>query len=478
MDQEIKIPKVFISYAWTSEEHNDWVVALATRLVESGVDVKFDKWDLKEGNDIYAFMESMVTSEDIDKVLIICDKGYREKADNRAGGVGTETQIITPEVYADVNQQKFIPIVAERNENGENFIPVYIKSRLYIDLSSDNVFEEGFEKLLRSIFNKPLLQKPILGKPPAYLFDETVTQFKTTNALKQLNDAIIRNPKRVKSLTNQFVENLVESLEQFRIEGLSSVEGLDDLIYEYIDKMIPLRNDYVQFLEALSDNETIETDTIVSLFENLYKYTYFSGSGRYYEAQYSHFKFFIQELFIYTTMILLEKKQYSKLSELLTSEFYITDKYQESRRIGFVNFRFYLGIFDEVRNRNLGLNKLSLTAHYLVQRSNLRRYPMEKLVAADLMLYYLSIILSKHFDYTWFPCTYVYGEHKQIDLLSRLRSRRYFENIKVLFEVDTAEQIKEKIISFNNENGRGYQQGYSIPSLRAHINPDEICTIP
>jgi hypothetical protein len=37
-------------------------------------------------------MEKMVTDPEISKVLIVSDKMYAEKADGRAGGVGTETQ--------------------------------------------------------------------------------------------------------------------------------------------------------------------------------------------------------------------------------------------------------------------------------------------------------------------------------------------------------------------------------------------------
>ena len=32
-------PKLFISYSWSSPEHEQWVVDLATELRESGVDV-------------------------------------------------------------------------------------------------------------------------------------------------------------------------------------------------------------------------------------------------------------------------------------------------------------------------------------------------------------------------------------------------------------------------------------------------------
>ena len=97
-------PKIFISYSWTNPEHEDWVINLAERLVSDGVDVIIDKWNLKEGQDKFNFMETMVKSADIQKVLIILDKIYSEKAELRTGGVGTETQIISPNIYGDVSQ--------------------------------------------------------------------------------------------------------------------------------------------------------------------------------------------------------------------------------------------------------------------------------------------------------------------------------------------------------------------------------------
>lgn len=92
-------PKLFISYSWSNPTHEQWVIDLASELTESGVHVILDKWDLKEGHDAVAFMEKMVTDSDISKVAIICDEVYAAKADGRAGGVGTETQIISREVY-------------------------------------------------------------------------------------------------------------------------------------------------------------------------------------------------------------------------------------------------------------------------------------------------------------------------------------------------------------------------------------------
>ena len=111
MQGSTKQPKVFISYSWTSPQHEKWVVDFAERLAGDGVVAVLDKWDLREGQDKHAFMEQAVHDPTIERVLVVCDRGYQAKADNRQGGVGTETQLISKEVYDNTAQEKFIPIV-------------------------------------------------------------------------------------------------------------------------------------------------------------------------------------------------------------------------------------------------------------------------------------------------------------------------------------------------------------------------------
>lgn len=165
-----EIPVTFISYSWSNPQHEQEVLNLAKRLVENGIDVKLDKWDLKEGQDKFAFMEQMVTNEKISKVLIICDKEYKRKADARSGGVGNETEIITPKLYSESEQEKFIPIVFEKDETNNPYLPNYIASRIYIDLCSNNEnYEDEYMKLVRNIHEKPLFQKPSLGVAPDWL---------------------------------------------------------------------------------------------------------------------------------------------------------------------------------------------------------------------------------------------------------------------------------------------------------------------
>jgi len=82
---------------------------------------------------------------------MLLDKKYTEKADKKSGGVGIETQIISNEVYNDVEQNKFIPIVFDRDENGNAYIPIYLKTRFHYDMTKENA-EEEYIKLVKQIY--------------------------------------------------------------------------------------------------------------------------------------------------------------------------------------------------------------------------------------------------------------------------------------------------------------------------------------
>jgi len=160
---------VFVSYSWSSPEHQAFVIELATKLRGDGVDVRLDKWHLREGQDKFAFMESMVVNPDVTRVLVICDKTYAEKANARTGGVGAETQIISPEIYAKATREKFIPIICERDAEGNECVPIFLKARIYIDLGPNASFADEYEKLLRNIYEAPIHIVPEIGEKPTFL---------------------------------------------------------------------------------------------------------------------------------------------------------------------------------------------------------------------------------------------------------------------------------------------------------------------
>lgn len=162
-------PRAFISYSWSSPGHQARIRQWAEQLVADGVDVILDIWDLNEGDDKYAFMEKIVTDKSVSHVLVFCDLDYATKSDARKAGVGTESQIISREVYDKVRQSKFIPIACEFDSDGEPCLPTFLKSRIWIDFSSPEAANEHWEQLVRVLYGKPAFEKPTPGKPPAYI---------------------------------------------------------------------------------------------------------------------------------------------------------------------------------------------------------------------------------------------------------------------------------------------------------------------
>lgn len=143
-------PTVFISYAWAPKENKEKVLKLVEQLEKDGVNVLFDKKCLLPGQDMNTFMESLATDPAIKKVLVICNSVYANKADIRKGGVGTESEIIIPQVYGNPMQKKIVPIFFEKDGNGDFFRPTYLKSRMGIDFTA--AFEDGYKELIEDIF--------------------------------------------------------------------------------------------------------------------------------------------------------------------------------------------------------------------------------------------------------------------------------------------------------------------------------------
>lgn len=162
-----EIPTVFISYSWDNQEHEDWVIKLATKLCDNGVNAILDKWDLGPlGKPLPHFMENSISKSQ--RVICIMTTNYKKKTENLTGGVGYEYSIITAEIFTDgANTSKFIPLY--RSGTDADAIPVVLKGRKYVDMRDDNLFEEKFfQELLRDIFDEPKFKKPPIGKKPKF----------------------------------------------------------------------------------------------------------------------------------------------------------------------------------------------------------------------------------------------------------------------------------------------------------------------
>ena len=252
-------PKLFISYCWSSPEHEDWVLRLGTELRENGVEVILDKWDLKEGTDANAFMEKMVSDEEIKKVILVIDEQYSDRANARKGGVGTEAQIISAEVYESVDQNKFVAVIASRDLDGKPKIPIFYKSRIYIDLSDDELYGKNFEQLLRWIYDKPLNIKPERGKKPAFLDEEEQVSLGTSVAFRRLVEAIRNNSSHAHGALVEYLSLFSENFSRLGLEPSNGANDFDQKIVDSIEQFIPARNELVEVFGAIAQYDQAAT---------------------------------------------------------------------------------------------------------------------------------------------------------------------------------------------------------------------------
>lgn len=160
-----RIPTCFISYSWDSNSHKTWVRNLAAKLQDHGVATTLDQWDVRPGSDFIHYMERSIRESEF--VLLICTPPFREKSDDRRGGVGYEGSIITAELFSRThNETKFVPILRTGDEI--TALPSYLRSRACIDFRNAASLNESFEELLRHLHNQPKYKKPPLGSPPSF----------------------------------------------------------------------------------------------------------------------------------------------------------------------------------------------------------------------------------------------------------------------------------------------------------------------
>lgn len=123
---------VFISYAWTDDNHREWVHLLAATLRCMGFNVGIDA-DVDYGNDLDGFMRKIPESRHI---LMIVDDNYVYRANNcPASGVGMENSIIRNAI--ETKPEGWVAPLLVRNDGGE--LPEWMSGRniKYFDFRSD-----------------------------------------------------------------------------------------------------------------------------------------------------------------------------------------------------------------------------------------------------------------------------------------------------------------------------------------------------
>jgi hypothetical protein len=158
----IKSPKLFISYSHDSPEHMDRVLLLSERLRDDGIDCSLDQYEVSPKQGWPRWTEDQI--EQADYVLVICTEKYKQRfrlkeAQGQGLGVKWEGAVITQELYdAEANNTKFIPIVFTSTDTAH--VPNVLRGTTRYELDT----EGEYDKLYRHITNQPTVLKSRLGR--------------------------------------------------------------------------------------------------------------------------------------------------------------------------------------------------------------------------------------------------------------------------------------------------------------------------
>lgn len=480
--QEDRTPKIFISYSWSSDA---LVVPLAERLVSHGVDVVLDKWELREGQDKYTFMEQCVNDPEITKVLIICDEAYAKKANSRTGGVGDETVIISSEIYGKMKQEKFIPVIAERDAEGNAFVPTYIKSRIYIDLSNEDTYEVEYEKLLRNIYQKPLYSKPKLGKRPEWIDEEKTNLFPLTDLIRQIKGA--NSAKKQQSCVNRFTEEYISTLKTYFIHGINGQQTYDRFV-----EMKAIRDVFLDFLTTLAETELQFSDVICGFFERIHNtltcgINFNPQSYSPNDGDYEIFNIHIWELFICTIVYLRHIENYREINGIVANTYFLTTVHYNNDVIAknYCAFRFHSRLIEESYKPTTANDCLfTLVGDTLCKaREKLPIYTSEAIAEADLFLYQirnafdLACEKNRWGDQYWFPTCYIYANTSPCEW-TKMKSRKFCTKMYELFGVENLEQLKAVVAKCTPDSDMRYRRSFgSAPAILSCISLDEIGSV-
>jgi hypothetical protein len=484
MAASTETPVVFISYSWKPVANQKRVENIAKRLSSDGIHVMIDLWDLKVGHDKYHFMEKMVNDPKVNKVLLMCNKEYAEKANNREGGVGTESTIISPEIYGNVEQEKFIAVVMERDNTGKEYVPTFVSSRLYIDFSIREREEEEYQTLVKNLYGKPSNIRPVLGSAPAYVTTENAIFLPTTHRIEIIKEALELERKNAILLIKQFFEVFIEALLRFKIDDttvdLDKPFEIDEIFLEKVAELIPLRDDFNNFIKMYhSSSLMLDADALHEFFENLINISMNGSTGIFNNSNLNAYanelmKFFVYELFINFTAIMIRYGRFAELGYILNTPFLVnSERHNTITSFSFERFRSHISVLEEYRKKKLNANRVSMTADLLKQRES-KMVKWEEIMQADAILYYVSIMGETNgYGYFWYPVTSAYTIYN-LPVLDKARSKRFFEKLMPLFSVRSKDELIQKVNSMNETRLDFY---YRVPQLRGSSMLSDLATI-
>lgn len=475
---ELKQPKVFISYSWSSVHHQEMVKFWADRLIHDGVDVILDIYDLNEGDDKYAFMESMVTDTDVTHVLVVCDSKYTNKANGREKGVGTESTIISSEVYKKVKQSKFIPILCEFDNDGEPIAPVFMDARIGINFSTPESVNENWEQLIRLLFNKPLHVKPKKGSVPSYITSNVPLPANEARAkFESLRQAILQEKKGISMYRKDFIESCMSYADKLRVREKPDAAQFGQKIVDDCGELKVVRDHLCDWI-LLEGNVTQEdefTEALLDVLEMLIELKskpedLTSWSDKWFEAH----SVFVYETFIYIIASLIKVGRYRTLHEIYTSN-YMNPPTVRNLNFEFDDFGCFYGYSESLQSVLRPNERLySPAAELIKMQADREDITFQDVVQGEALTLMMAVLKQVH----WYPGTLHYvSHHQRLPFFLRATQSKHFAKLATVTGIKSGSELRDTFKDALESSGLKSSSDFFRMDFLSLLNIEKLDTI-
>ncbi|WP_448761865.1 toll/interleukin-1 receptor domain-containing protein [Acinetobacter tandoii] len=427
-----KKPKVFLSYSWSSPEHEDWVLDLAHRLHNDNIHIVIDKWDLREGQSSAEFMESMVVDPTIDKIIMVIDNTYQQKADSRDGGVGTESTILSNLLYSKISTNNVVAIIAEPGSKP----PVFYSSRIYIDLSSEEKLSENYENLIRWIYGKFKHERPKTeGITPSFIHENLDSVVLYTNMeFRNALDEVERGKPTAQGAIRRYLNKLESELPKL------TIDETDDPKKAFLDNFSNFTAhllEYKKLLNAACEYQ-LEQKTLLQFqkflasllkLPNLYQTN----------LNYSFYEALNYQLILVTIAVLIKNDEFAIIKHILDEIYEVPTNHRDFHDEKYTTFK----IFNPTESKEIGevLNKpnyIEPLTELISQFYDNEVVTFQELCEADLILYLKSAsktIQEKREFVMWWPhlTFYINNQRHPTKLFARAENPEFLEKLCFIF---------------------------------------------
>ena len=291
-------------------------------------------------------------------------------------------------------------------------------------------------------------------------------------SIPDVRKALATSEEPIGPLYSEFLANLFSDLQSSRPD-FSKFSDYDEAIMDQINKGLPLLQRFIDaaLLAAKYSNASAAEELYSFFGKVLTTYTLPDGfSGSYRDIDFDGFRFIGYEMFVTFIVTLIRYDLWTLLGQLLSQDIFV-DKKDNGGYLPFTRINRYVASIDEIRNKRLGKNRISLMGDILKDRyTNSQLAELishQEFLEADYFLFMRTVSQNETMEYigdVWCPRACVLLERPPSYIL-KAESKRFLEHMLPATGLGDADTFVKNFSSKHGVFKRYFHSGWKDDPL-------------